>query len=87
MRDKHPSLYVCAALLVCWPALAFAQLVPDPGAPPQTNAAPAAQAPGDGQAPAAAPEQAPADATSPPTPANGAPDSQPALPPPGPPTR
>jgi hypothetical protein len=83
MRGTNPSLYVCAALLVCWPAFAFAQLAPDPNAAPQSNAAPVAQTPGatadSGQAPAAATEQAPG------TPADAAPDSQPALPPPGPP--
>jgi hypothetical protein len=88
MRGKLPSLSVCAALCFCWPAVAFAQLAPDPNAPPQSNAAPVAQTPGDGQAPAAALEQAPGTASEqgPANTANGAPDSQPALPPPGPPT-
>lgn len=73
MRGTSTSLSVCAALFLCCPALAFTQLVPDPGAPPHSDAPPAAQP----EAPAPAPETAPA-----PTPA---PDSQPALPPPGPP--
>jgi uncharacterized protein YecT (DUF1311 family) len=83
MRNSNTTLYVCAALFVCWPALAFTQLVPDPGAPPQSNSAPVAQTPGDGQGPGATSEQAPA--SGPATPADTTPDSQPPLPPPGPP--
>jgi uncharacterized protein YecT (DUF1311 family) len=71
MKSTFTSLYVCAALLICSPALAFTQLVPDPNAPPHSDAPPAAQS----EAPAQEPETAPAPA----------PDSQPALPPPGPP--
>jgi uncharacterized protein YecT (DUF1311 family) len=71
MKDTYTSLPLCAALFLCWPALAFTQSAPDPEAPPQSDASPAAPAP--------TPEQAPATAPAP------APDSQPALPPPGPP--
>ncbi|MGD0737980.1 MAG: lysozyme inhibitor LprI family protein [Terracidiphilus sp.] len=74
MRGTSTSLLVCAALLLCWPALAFAQMVPDPNAPPHSDAPPAAQAPDEAQEPA--PEAAPQpDAaqmpdTPPPPPAN-----------------
>jgi uncharacterized protein YecT (DUF1311 family) len=71
MRHKSTSLAICVLLLFGLPAVALAQLVPDPNAPPQPDATPAAQAP--------AADQAPAPATAP------APESQPALPPPGPP--
>jgi uncharacterized protein YecT (DUF1311 family) len=71
MRGKSTSLSVCAALLLGWPTLAFAQMVPDPNAPPHSDAPPPTQS----DAPAQEPESAPA----------SEPDSQPALPPPGPP--
>ncbi len=45
MKRTSSSLPVCAALLLCWPALAFAQAVPDPSAPPHSDAPPAAEAP------------------------------------------
>ena len=73
IKSTSTSLYVCAALFLCWPALACAQLVPDPDAPPHSDAPSAAQAP--------APDQAPAPAPAP----TATPDSPPALPPPGPP--
>ena len=69
MKGPSTPLFVCAALVLCWPALASAQLVPDPGAPPHSDAPPPAQAP----------EPAPAPTPAPP------PDAQPDLPPPGPP--
>jgi len=79
MKGPFASLSVCAALFVCWPALTFAQTVPDPDAPPQADAPPAAQsaAPAQTATHEATQEQGPA--------ATPAPDSQPALPPPGPP--
>ncbi len=64
---------MCAALVLCWPALAFTQSAPDPESPPPSDASPAAPAP------------VPAQATAPVTAPAPAPDSQPALPPPGPP--
>lgn len=72
MRSTSASLSVCAALLLCWPALAFTQLVPDPNAPPHSDAPPAAQP----EAPAQEPETAPqpdaaqAPGMAPPPPAN-----------------
>ncbi len=71
MRGTSSSLFVCAALFLCWPALACAQLVPDPNAPPHSDAPPAVQS----DEPTPAPEAAP----------TATPDSQAALPPPGPP--
>ncbi|MGO8757042.1 MAG: lysozyme inhibitor LprI family protein [Terracidiphilus sp.] len=71
MKSTYTSLAFCAALLVCWPALAFAQLVPDPGAPPQPDALPAAQAPAPTPTPTPTPDSQPAlPPPGPPPPAN-----------------
>ena len=65
------SLFVCAALCLCWPALAFAQSVPDPEAAPQSDASPTARAPAPATAPTAAPKSQPAlPPPGPPPPAN-----------------
>jgi len=71
MKGISTPLTLCAALLLCRSAFTFAQMVPDPGAPPHFDAQPAAQAP----SPSSAPEPGQAQP----------PDSQPDLPPPGPP--
>src|SRR5580692_7190937 len=55
MRGKSTPLSVCGVLLLCWPALAFTQMVPDPNAPPHSDAPPPAQS----EAPAQEPETAP----------------------------
>src|SRR5580704_5408118 len=72
MRGKSTSLSVCAAILFCWPALAFAQLVPDPNAPPHSDAPPPAQSDAPAQEPEAAsqPDVAQTPEMAPPPPAN-----------------
>jgi uncharacterized protein YecT (DUF1311 family) len=57
MKSTFPTLFVYAALFLCWPALACAQMVPDPNAPPHSDAPPAAQTPEETQEPP--PETAP----------------------------
>lgn len=85
MKGIFTPLTFCAALLVGWPAVACAQLVPDPGEPPHFEAPPATEpaerpagqaagqdtGPGAGQGAGVGQAQAP--------------DAQPELPPPGPP--
>jgi uncharacterized protein YecT (DUF1311 family) len=79
MKGKFTSLTLCGALLLCRPALAFAQSVPDPEAPPHFDAPPDAE-------PAAPPaRQAAGGALAPERNQAQAPDAQPDLPPPGPP--
>jgi uncharacterized protein YecT (DUF1311 family) len=73
MKSTHRALRICAALLIFWPALAFTQLVPDPNAPPHSDAPPAAPSDDNAQTQDTAP-----------APTQSA-DAQPALPPPGPP--
>ncbi len=73
MKGSFTPLTVCAALLLCLPALAFSQLVPEADAPPHFDGPPPSQTPTPAQAPEPTRTQA------------QAPDSQPDLPPPGPP--
>ena len=73
MREPYSSLAVCVVLCLFRPVFTFAQSVPDPGAPPQADALPAEHS------------AAPAATQGPGPEATPAPDSQPALPPPGPP--
>lgn len=67
MKGPSTSLSVCAALFLCWPALASTQSVPDPAAAPQPDASPAAQAPAPNPAPDSQPALPP---PGPPPPAN-----------------
>ena len=71
MKGTYTSLPVCAALLLCWPAFAVAQLVPDPEAPPHSDAPPTSQASAPASTPATAPDSQPAlSPPGPPPPAN-----------------
>jgi uncharacterized protein YecT (DUF1311 family) len=65
MKSTYKWLPVCAALFLCWPALAFTQLVPDPNAPPHSDAPPAAEAPEQAQEPAPETPPQPEDAQMP----------------------
>jgi uncharacterized protein YecT (DUF1311 family) len=68
MKRMYATLSVCAALCLCWPSLAFAQMVPDPNAPPHSDA-PAAPP----DAPVQTPDSAPAADAQPPLPPPGPP--------------
>ncbi len=87
MTVKFASLSVCGALLLCWPALAFTQSVPDPETPPHFDAPPAAEPAAEPAGQSGVGAQAPeASQAQKPEPGQAqAPDAQPDLPPPGPP--